>query len=145
MAKAAPGFTLIEILVALAIAAITASLALASYRMSLQRAARTEAVHALLAIAAEQERFHLNAGRYADRLDAAPGAEPPGLPVASRTLHGRYRLVIESADAAGFLAVARPQSSTGQVDPHCARLSIDESGRRRAEDAHGRDSTGACW
>ena len=145
MAKAFPGFTLIEILVALAIAAITASLAFASYRTSLLRAARTEAVHGLLAIAAEQEKFHMNAGRYADRLDAAPGAEPTGLPVASRTLHGRYRLAIVSADAAGFLAVASPQPSAGQDDPRCARLSIDESGRRRAEDAHGRDATGACW
>lgn len=145
MAKTAAGFTLIEILVALAIAAITASLAFASYRTSLLRAARTEAIHGLLAIAAEQEKFHLNMGRYADRLDAAPGSEPAGLPVASRSLHGRYRLAIESADAAGFLAVARPQPAAGQDDPQCARITIDESGRRRAEDSGGRDATGTCW
>ena len=145
MAKAAAGFSLIELVIALAIAGVTASLAFASYRASLLRAARTEAIHGLLAIAAEQEKFHLNVGRYADRLDAAPGAEPPGLAIASLTLHGRYRLAIESADAAGFVAVARAQAAAGQSDPACARLSIDESGRRRAEDARGRDATAVCW
>lgn len=145
MAKAAAGFTLIEVLLALVIAGITASYALASYRASLIRASRTEAIHALLAIAAEQEKFHANRGSYSDRLDSAAGDEPPGLPIASRTLRGRYRLAIEYADSARFTAVARPQAEGGQDDPACARITIDESGRRRAEDRRGRDTTGTCW
>lgn len=145
MAKTAAGFTLIDLLVAVAIAAITASLAVTSYRASLARAARIEAVQALLAIAAEQEKFHLNAGRYADRLDASPGDQVPGLLVASRTVHDRYRLAIEFADAARFLAVARPQPDRARSDPACARITIDESGRRSAQDSRGRDATAVCW
>jgi hypothetical protein len=65
------------------------------------------------------------------------------LPVASSTAHGRYRLAVESADAAGYLLVALPAAS--DADPVCARFSIDESGRRQARDRDGRDSTGSCW
>ena len=145
MAKATAGFTLIEILIALVITGITATLAVASYRGTLMRAARSEAIQALLTVAAEQEKFHLSHGTYSSRLDAAPGDEPPGLPVASQTPHRRYRLAIESADASGYLAVAQPKPRHVQDDPQCMRMSIDESGRRRAEDAERRDSTASCW
>ena len=145
MAKTATGFTLIELMIALVIAGITAMLAVASYHGTLLRAARSEAIEALLAVAAEQEKFHLAHRAYSDQLDTAPGNEPPGLPVASQTPHRRYRVDIESADAAHFLAVAHPQPQHGQDDPQCQRLSIDESGRRRAEDSRRRDTTAACW
>jgi type IV pilus assembly protein PilE len=144
MAKApTAGFTLIELMIALAIVAVTMSFAVASYRGHVQRSHRIEAVHALLTAAAEQEKFHLAHGRYGDRLDAAPGSEPPGLPVASLTARGRYRLAVEFADAAQFRLAAAPLD--GFPDPVCTRLSLDESGRRLALDRAGRDSTARCW
>lgn len=145
MAQTRPtaGFTLIEVVMTLAIVAITTTLAMASYRGYLLRSHRIEAVQALLAAAAEQEKFHLAHGRYGDRLDAAAGSDPPGLPVASRTLRGRYRLAIEAADAAMFRVVAI--TAAERDDPLCLRMFIDESGRRGATDADGRDSTGKCW
>lgn len=137
------GFTLIELMIALAIAAIVMSFAVASYRGQVQRSHRIEAVHALLAAAAEQEKFHLAHGRYGDRLDATAGSEPPGLPVASSTPRGRYRLAVEFADAAQFRVSATPVDD--HPDPLCARLTLDESGRREAEDRSGRDSSARCW
>lgn len=140
------GFTLIEALIALVIVAITTSFAAASYRGHLRRAARVEAVQALLTIAVEQERFHLAFRSYSDRLDARPGDDPPGLPVPARTPHGQYRLVIEQADAAGFRALAiasDPEGSAG--DPLCQQLALDATGRREARDAAGRDTSARCW
>jgi type IV pilus assembly protein PilE len=137
------GFTLIEIMIALAVVAITTSLAFSSYRRHVQRGHRVEAVQALLAAAAEQEKFHLAHGQYAVRLDAAIGSEPPGIPVASATPRGRYRLSIVSADAAGYRLIAERTGISD--DPSCVRLSIDESGRRLASDAANRDTTAACW
>jgi len=140
------GFTLIEVMVTLVIVAITASYALASYRRQLVRSYRLEAVQGLLAAAAEQEKFHLAQGRYCDRLDAVAGDMPPGLPVASVTLHRRYQLVIEFADAAVFRIVATPLAHGGQTDDaDCRLFSIDESGRRLARDAAGNDTTTRCW
>lgn len=141
--RPAAGFTLIEIAIALAIVAITTTFAVASYRGHLLRAYRVEAVQALLAAAAEQEKFHLAHGHYGDRLDAVAGDDPPGLPVASRTLRGRYRLVVESADASAFRIAALVADE--RDDPLCPRMFIDESGRRGALDAAGRDSAVSCW
>jgi type IV pilus assembly protein PilE len=141
--RLAPGFTLIEVAIALAVVAITTTLAMASYRGHLLRGYRIEALQALLAAAAEQEKFHLAHGRYGDRLDSAAGSEPPGLPVASRTPRGGYRLVVEAADASAFRIVAIVADE--RDDPLCPRMFIDESGRRSATDAEGRDSTRQCW
>lgn len=140
------GFSLIEVMIALVIVAITSSYALASYRRHLLRGYRLEAVASLLAAAAEQEKFHMAQGRYSDRLDAAPGDEPPGLPVASATPHRKYQVAVEFADAATFRIVATPAVNGGQwQDLDCRELSIDDGGRRLARDAAGSDSTGRCW
>jgi type IV pilus assembly protein PilE len=140
------GFTLIEVMVALVVVAITTSYALASYRKHLLRSHRIEAVQGLLAAAAEQEKFHLTQGRYSDRLDAAAGDDPPGLRVASLTHGQRYRMAVAFADAATFRIVATPEPGGGQMDDRdCRLLWIDQSGQRQARDAVGNDSTGRCW
>jgi type IV pilus assembly protein PilE len=141
--RTADGFTLIEVMIALAVVAITTSLAFSTYRRHIQRGHRVEAVQALLAAAAEQEKYHLAHGQYAGRLDAAVDADPPGIPVASTTPRGRYRLRMVSADAAAYRVVAE-RAGAGE-DPSCVRLSIDESGRRLASDAADRDTTASCW
>ena len=101
-ARAAAGFTLIEVVIALAIVAITTMIAASTYRNHLRRGHRAQAVQALLVAAAEQEKFHLAHGSYGSRLDAAAGDDPPGLPVASRTPGGHYTLAVELATACGI-------------------------------------------
>ena len=142
-ARPAAGFTLIELMVALAILAITTAIAASTYRGYLRRGHRSEAVQALLAAAVEQEKFHIANGRYGDRLDAAFGEEPPGLPVASRTPGGHYVLAVPTATGAEYRVIATAASQV--TDPACSSLSIDESGRRAATDAGGADSTARCW
>jgi type IV pilus assembly protein PilE len=142
-ARPAAGFTLIELVIALAILAITTALAAPSYRNYLRRGHRSEAVQALLTAAVEQEKFHLANGRYGDRLDASAGEDPPGLPVASRTPGGHYVLAIPTATAAEYRVIATAAGNGG--DPACASLAIDESGRRTSTDARGADSTARCW
>jgi type IV pilus assembly protein PilE len=142
-ARTAAGFTLIEIVIALAIVAITTSFAISAYRRHLVRSERVEAVQALLAIAAEQEKFHLSYGFYGDRLDSRPGAEPPGIPLASTTPRGRFRLRIDAADAASFIITAERLDRA--ADLSCITLSIDESGRRQARNGAHQDTTAQCW
>ena len=142
-ARPAAGFTLIELVVALAVVAITTLLAASSYRSYLRRGHRIDAVHALLAAAVEQEKFHLANGRYGERLDAAPGDDPPGLAVSSRTPGGHYVLAVTTASAVQFRVVATATDAGG--DPGCQSLSIDETGRRAATDALGGDATAKCW
>jgi type IV pilus assembly protein PilE len=142
-AHSAAGFTLIEVMIALAVVAITTMIAASSYRNYVRRSHRVQAVQALLVAAAEQEKFYLANGRYGDRLDAAPGEDPPGLPVASQTPGGHYVLSVTVASAANYRIVATGIDNGG--DPLCHTLAIDESGRRTATDVRGADSAGRCW
>ncbi len=142
-ARAAAGFTLIEVVIALAVVAITTMIAASTYRSHIRRGQRAQAVQALLMAAAEQEKFHLAHGSYGNRLDAGAGDEPPGLPVASRTPGGHYTLAIALATPAEFRVIAT--ASGGQADPACQVLSIDESGRRLAQDSRGADNARRCW
>ncbi len=145
MAQAQPaaGFTLIEVMIALAIVAITTLVAASSYQGHLLRSHRAEAVQALLVAAAEQEKFHLGNGRYTDRLDTVAGEDPPGLPVSARTPDGHYSLAVEVATAAEFRLVATALGD--RADPLCRTLAIDQSGRRSATDSRGADSARHCW
>ena len=145
MAQARPtaGYTLIEIVISLAIVALTTTFAVSSYRHHMVRSHRVEAAQALLAVAAEQEKFHLSNGSYGDRLDAGRGDDPPGIPVSSTTPRGFYRLRIAGVDAAGFVATA--ERVDRDADPACVTLSLDQSGRRQARDGADRDTTSLCW
>jgi type IV pilus assembly protein PilE len=131
------GVTLLELLVTLALVGILAALAYPSYRGSLLRAHRIEAIDALLAVAAAQERFHVQHGRYAWRLDDGTDSPEQGLNIAAVTIGGHYQL---------GLTDATPRAGSGQeADERCSRFSIHANGRRSAADRHGTDTTWHCW
>lgn len=126
------GWTLIEVLVALVLVAILLSLAVPSYRHYLQRGHRAEAVRALLAVAACQERIRAATGFY----DLTRCVDNPD--------GAAYRLSLEPDGAERSLvyeAVARPV----RADPNdaCGDLSIDQKGTRGI----GGDASrlAACW
>lgn len=140
------GFTLTEIIVATALIAVLAALAIPGYRLQVLRAHRVEAVRSLLAAAAEQERFHLANGRYADRFGDDPATGAAGLATPAITDTGRYLLGVDEADAAGYRLWARPRPRGPQAaDSTCALLSVDEAGRRAAQDAANHDTSLRCW
>ena len=137
------GVTLLELLVVLALAGILAGIAYPSYRAQLLRAHRLEAVEALLAAAAAQERFQLAHGRYADRI-AAEGED--GLSMPRLTSGGRYGLEVVLPGPADFLVRAVPRAGSGQEDDRrCQELWIRADGRRGASDRDGGDSSRICW
>ena len=138
------GFSLIELMVAVGIAAVLAAAAIPSWREHVRRVHRTEAIRALLALAAAQERHHLRHGRYASALGGADDAAAERLPVATTTDGGRYRLAIDAGDDLTFTARATANGSQAG-DAQCAVLLIDETGERRAEDVAGTRSDTRCW
>lgn len=138
------GFTLIELMVTLAIAGLLAGLALPTYRGHVRRVHRSEAIEALLALAAAQERHRLQHDRYAAALDAGDDEDPERLSLASRSAGGHYRLALADADEFSFTATATAAGT--QADDHdCRVLSIDASGARRASNAEGLATDARCW
>jgi type IV pilus assembly protein PilE len=135
--------TLLELLVTLALVGVLGGIAYPSYRQQVLRAHRLDAIEALLAVAAAQERFHIAHGRYAERF--AAGSEP-GLRLPPVTAGGRYELSVSVPEPESFIAAARPRHGSGQeADERCSELSIRADGARRALDRRGVDTTDACW
>jgi type IV pilus assembly protein PilE len=145
-ARRDPGVTLLELLVALALAGVLAALAYPSYRAALLRAHRVEAIDALLGVAAAQERFHIQHGRYASRLDDGSDALEPVLTISAVTAGGRYRLALAGSGLNDVTATAAPLEGSGQdADERCSLFSIRANGQRAARDRRGADTTGLCW
>ena len=144
--RSACGVTLVELLVVLAIVGVLASLAWPSYRQYVVRAHRSEAIEALLATAAEQERFLFHFGRYAEDFAGAAGSPGPGLPIGPESRGGRYRLALSLDPAGHYTASAQPVTGGGQeLDRACAEFRIRADGLRTAFGADGRNSTEECW
>jgi type IV pilus assembly protein PilE len=132
------GYTLLEIVIALAILGILVTLAQVTWSEHRRRAGRSDATVALLTLAAHQEAFYLEAGRYADAVAAAP---PDGLGLPG-TENGWYELEIRDAGADGYMAIAVPAPGSPQAaDARCQRFMIDARGRRDSSPAPPTE----CW
>lgn len=133
------GFSLIEMMIVVAIAAIVAALAAQSYSRYTMRSHRAQAQHALMAIAQAQERWYATYHRYADNLDELGYAEP-----ASAKAYYELAMSVVDDDAQGFVAMATPIGR--QSSDSCGNLSIDNAGQKLP----GRDdavvnANGSCW
>jgi type IV pilus assembly protein PilE len=134
------GFSLTELMITLVIVAILASIALPSYRNYVIRANRGDATHALMRIAAQQEKYFIQNNTYASSLDAG------GLDMDPKSEHGWYDLSITAGDVNGFAAQAVAASDEPQADDDdCQRFSIDSEGRKLAFDAGNAANDDVCW
>lgn len=146
-ARGCKGFSLTELLVALAILALLAAAAVPLWQRQVERARRLDATDALMRIAVLQERFHFENGRYAGAAEL--GAAPPAGLGVTGTERGYYELRLEALEGdllAGFLVTAAADPDGPQAgDEQCSVLALDSTGRRSAETAGGEDSSTACW
>ena len=129
--QASKGFTLIELMVVVAIVGILAAVAIPSYRSYTIRAARQQAQTELLQMAALQEKIFLNSNAYAFSLTAAyDGTSAGGLGRSSgKTVDGKYTLTLDiTTPSSTFVLTATPASGGTQVGD--GNLTINENGRR---------------
>jgi type IV pilus assembly protein PilE len=143
-----PGFTLIELMVALTIAAVLAAISWPAYRQVMHRTQRIEARLALLKLQYLQERHFADHHAYAGELRA--GGSDNALPMGALTEEGNYDLSLTlDADGQAYVAIARARPTGHQAgDTHCQRLSIDTVGTRRSAATTGDwrpEPGGGCW
>lgn len=135
------GVTMIEMLVVLVVVGVLAAIALPAYRQHMVRVNRTEATTLLHEIAAAEERYYLQQGRYTASINAG---SPAGLGLGSPMLARHYAFdVALAADAQSFIANATPIRGRGQdSDEDCLAFSLDHRGRRGVS---GSRDTAHCW
>ena len=140
------GFTLIEIMITVAIVGILASIAYGSYSSSVEKSRRTDAKDALSQAAVKQERFYLRNNVYTNTITNIGGAS---------SQEGYYTIAVDNTqtlagacDNAGecyrLTATANnPGAQAGDTD--CRTLRIDSVGRRNSLSAGNVDTTATCW
>lgn len=131
------GFTLIEVMVTVAIIAILASIALPAYQNYVLRARRADGREMLQRIASAEERFYTNRNSYTDDLTGAGGLNM----TTTNSEGGHYALGI--AVAAGnqsYTLTATPQGS--QANDACGNLTVNNVGARGFS---GNEDNGRCW
>jgi len=129
----ARGFTLIELIIVIAIVALLVTVALPSYRDHVRKSRRAEAQAYLMSVAGRQSQFLVDTRGYAATL-ATINIPMPASVVAS------YDVTL--AAAAGppptFTLTAAPKAGTDQVYERCGTLTIDQTGAKTA-------LLSSCW
>lgn len=110
------GFTLVEMVVVLAMVALLAGAAFPSYRGHVLRAGRADAVEALTRLQAAQERFRTANGLYATQLAV--------LGLAERSTQGRYRIGLVPTGPEAYRATASAEGTQAR-DEDCAQLTLE--------------------
>lgn len=120
------GFTLIEVMIVVAIIGILAAIAYPSYDEYVKRGNRTEGQAFLQDVAARQERYFSQNNEYADtaaKLNVSTGSET-----------GKYTLSIATSD--GYTLTATQQFN----DTKCGNLTLNALGVKGAD-----GSVDECW
>jgi type IV pilus assembly protein PilE len=131
------GFTLIEMMIVVAIVAILAAVVVPSYQSYVVKARRTEAKSALTQAAQSLERFATEnaASGYSTATLGPTGVFP------NRSESGYYALSISGQSVSGFTLQATPQGAQAG-DAGCANFILDQRGARSVS---GSKTWQECW
>jgi type IV pilus assembly protein PilE len=153
------GFTLIELMIVVAIVGILVAIAYPSYSDYLVRSRRAEAKQGLIELAQMLERNYTVANSYAAYPNASPivinSVLPNGLGCVPRNCNETQNYAITfapgSPTASGFTlyATAINAQAVGETRLQCGRLSLDNFGQKWASTTVGGTPSGTantkCW
>ena len=137
------GFTLIELMIVVAIVAILASFAYPSYQDQVRKSRRADAKAALLENQHWMERNFTTSGRYDQKSDGSD-VTSDDLPVTSSPKDGDtafYALTLADVTSSTYSLEAEPQAAQAD-DTDCATLSINQLG---VKSISGSETVGKCW
>jgi len=133
------GFTLIELMIVVAIIAILSAIAYPSYQEQVRKGRRADAMAQMLTLAQAYERFYTSNNSYINGW-AAISVGQTQAPTQGTAF---YQLTsVEAGGGRSFLITATPQAAARQNEDRCGVLTIDQAGRKTKSGAAGVDE---CW
>lgn len=141
------GFTLVELMIVVAIVGILGTLAYPTYAGYIVRTRRTEGQVALIEAMQRQERYHVRHNAYVGFSADEPGTDGFTWWSGTKTSASAYELDAYACPGRGIAECVeiRARPGTARVDarfrdPDCGALTLDSTGRQGAQ------GTGArCW
>ncbi len=138
------GFTLVELMIVIAIIGILGAVAYPSYTSNVARGRRAEAQKALLEASQFMQRYYVANNSYADTSGKPPAL--PGTLTVTKTGSGGtvYDITVDTASQTGYTLKATPNSSGLMARDECGTFVLESSGRRTMENSTGK-TAGECW
>ncbi|WP_372763923.1 type IV pilin protein [Litorivivens sp.] len=134
------GFTLIELMVVVAVIAILGTIAVNSYRGNVVRANRAAAVGFVLEVANAQERYFLDNRSYAIDSGSTSAIEDTlGMAIPDEVADNYTLTVTDPAGSVQYLISAAPKGAQASDDSACGTLTLNNQGAKT--DAGG----DRCW
>lgn len=128
-----PGFSLIELLIALAVLGILAAICYPSYQQYVLRTYRAEATAQLLQLAVAQEQHLADYGVYTDDIAVLGGA--------ALSPSARYELHIQLSEQQLAFEITATAKGLQRADTDCLLFSVNQYGQRNMQDPVAE----ACW
>lgn len=132
------GFTLIELMIVIAVLGVIIAIAYPSYTEQVRKSRRAEGMGELLELADRMERFYSDRGTYAG---ASLGTAATNIYPASSE-NGYYTLSIVSQTATDFSVSAAPTAKGNQNDDRCGTFTLTGQGVKSVSNATYLDE---CW
>lgn len=137
--KAHSGFTLIELMITVALVAVLAAVAYPAYTRHVARAQRSSAASFVMGLSSKQEQFNLDARRYATSLTDLNATAVPS------EVSRFYTVTLTANNAATpplYTITAAPIGNQATTDAQCGALSIDQTGTKSVS---GSATSASCW
>jgi type IV pilus assembly protein PilE len=131
------GFTLIELMITVAIISVLAMVAVPAYFDSVRKSRRADAITALSQVSQAQERWRANNASYTANLGST------GLNVPNPS-SGYYTLQVTAASAASY-SVTATAAGAQLKDTRCATLTLAASGGQFTYTSTPSGSSNQCW
>jgi type IV pilus assembly protein PilE len=146
------GFTLIELMIVVAIVAILSSVAYPSYRDSIDKSRRAETRAQLMDAVQFMQRFYSQNDRYdvTNAVPAVAAALPAALQVSPRGAAAGTQIydigfATGSPTQTGFMLQAVPRTGGVMANDKCGTLQINQVGRRTVTGNSGGATAETCW
>jgi type IV pilus assembly protein PilE len=138
MSRCQQGFSIIELVIAVAIVAILAGVAYPAYAEQVKKTRRAEVAAVLVEEAQRLERFHSRSGQYSD----SPG--PPAHKHEVSVGNEFYGITAERTERT-FVLLAMPVAGAQMAGDRCGGFVLENTGKRDNVGMSGDASVQQCW